>query len=233
MMDIFINMGYIYMLIDKRNGKKYVGKHNGSYKYYWSGGLIPKKIANKHGKNVFERIILEENISDELLNDREIFYIKHYNTVEEGYNLTNGGDGGDWTIGKTEEELLEIGKKISERQIGRIFSEETKKRMSESGKTKHFTEEHKRNISKALKGITGRTHSEETKMKLSKLKKGVPNPDHSKFMTENNPKARKVSIDGVVYKTIKEASEKLGMARHLVKNRLNSKKEKYSNWYKL
>lgn len=226
-------MGYIYMLIDKRNGKKYIGKHNGSYKYYWSSGIIPNKISNKYGKDIFERIILEDNIDNEVLNDKEKFYIDHYNTVNEGYNLTNGGDGGDWTVGKTEEELLEIGKKISERQLGRVFSEETRYRMSESGKVKHFTEEHKIKISESLKGITGRTHTEETKKKLSELKKGVPNPNHSKFMMENNPRARKVSINGIIYKTIKEASEKLGMARHLVKNRLNSKKKEYKDWYKL
>lgn len=136
-------------------------------------------------------------------------------------------------MGKTPEELSEIGKKISERQLGRVFSEETKKRMSESGKVKYFSEEHRRKISESLKGLTGRTHTEETKKKLSELKKGIPNPKHSKFMTENNPRSTKVSINGLVYETIKEASEKLGMARHLVKYRLNSKKEEYKNWNKL
>lgn len=233
MMDIFINMGYIYMLIDKRNGKKYIGKHNGGYKYYWSGGLIPKRISDKHGKDVFERIILEDGISCELLNEKEIFYINHYDTMNDGYNLTNGGDGGDWTVGKTDGEIREIMLKVSNSQKGRIISEETRVKMSESGKIKHFSKEHRLRISESLKGITGRTHSEETKLKLSEVKKGIPNPNHSKFMCENNPKSRKVCINGVIFDTIKEASEKLNMARHLVKNRLNSKKEKYKNWYKL
>ena len=88
-------MGYIYMLEDTRNGKKYIGKHIGNDKNYWSGGLIPNRIAKKYSKNIFDRIILENDISDDILNDREIFYIKQYNSTEDGYNLTNGGDGGD------------------------------------------------------------------------------------------------------------------------------------------
>ena len=68
-------MGYIYMLIDKRNGKKYVGKHNGFKKDYWSSGLVPNRIAKKYGKDIFERVILENNISDDKLNEREIFIL--------------------------------------------------------------------------------------------------------------------------------------------------------------
>ena len=45
-----MRMGYIYLLIDKRNGKKYVGKHNGSDKNYWSSGLIPNRIKKKTRK---------------------------------------------------------------------------------------------------------------------------------------------------------------------------------------
>lgn len=234
MMDIFINMGYIYLLTDKRNGKQYVGKHNGSYRYYWSGGLIPNKIADKHGKDVFDRVILEDNISDDLLNEREVFYIEQYNTIIEGYNLTKGGDGGgSWINYKTEEERDLISKKKSVKLKGRVISEETKSKMSESGKIKHFTDEHKKNIGESIKKRGGIPHTEETKKKLSRIMSGRKNDKHSEFMKKNNPKARKVSINGVTYNTIKEASEKLDMARHLIKNRLNSKNKKYINWYKL
>ena len=84
--------GYIYMLEDTRNGKKYIGKHNGLKKDYWSSGLIPNRIAKKHGRSIFIRTILEENIdSIELLNLREVFYINEYNSFVDGYNMTVGG----------------------------------------------------------------------------------------------------------------------------------------------
>ena len=81
------------------------------------------------------------------------------------------------------------------------------------------------------KGKTGRKHSSETKQKISDKKIGTKNPKHSEFMKHNNPKSKKVSIDGIIYESIEKASKNLNLARHLVKNRLKSKK--YDNWYKL
>ena len=225
-------MGYIYLLIDKRNGKKYVGKHNGSDKNYWSSGLIPKRIKKKHGKLIFERIIIETDIPHDLLNEKEIFYIEKYNSFSDGYNLSTGGDGADnWIMKKSKEELEEIFRKNSERQKGRVFSEKTKKLMSQSGKKKIFTENHKKNISKSLTGKVGRKHTESTKNKLSLIRKGVKNPKHSQFMQKNNPKSQKVSIEGVIYNTIKEACIVLNKERWLVKNRLNT--EKYKEWFRI
>lgn len=47
--------GQIYLLIDKRNGKKYVGKHNGNKKSYFTGGLIPNRIIKKFGEDIFRK----------------------------------------------------------------------------------------------------------------------------------------------------------------------------------
>ena len=68
-------------------------------------------------------------------------------------------------------------KKISETHKGKLFSEETKRKMSEAkigkpsnSKGKHLSEETKRKMSEAHKGkpnnFTGKTHSEETKRKM-------------------------------------------------------------------
>ena len=87
-------MGYIYLLIDTRNGKKYVGKHNGNKKNYWSSGIIPNRIAKKYGRDIFNRCLLEDNIPKHLLNEKEIYYINKENSFLDGYNTTVGGDGG-------------------------------------------------------------------------------------------------------------------------------------------
>jgi len=49
----------------------------------------------KYGIETFTSEILEDNIIDkEILKQREIYWIKHYNTfLGEGYNMTDGGDG--------------------------------------------------------------------------------------------------------------------------------------------
>jgi group I intron endonuclease len=228
-------MGYIYMLLDKRNGKKYIGKHNGSYKDYWSGGIIPNNIANKYGKDVFERVILLEDLeTNEILNEKEKYYIKLHNTIENGYNLTEGGDGGnDWMKYKTKEELKDIKLKKSKSLSGRTFSDETRKKMSNSAKNKVFTKEHRENIGKGVKKRGGIPHTKETKEKLSKVMSGRKNPKHSEFMSKNNPKNQKVSINGVLYDTIKDAANILKMSRSSVKYRLNSNNEKYNKWYKI
>lgn len=38
--------------------------------------------------------MIEDNIEDSLLNDREQYWIKYYNSYKNGYNSTLGGDGG-------------------------------------------------------------------------------------------------------------------------------------------
>lgn len=231
--------GYIYLLIDKRNGKKYIGKHIGSVKSYFTGGKIPKMIIKKYGKNIFNRIILEDNIKENsLLNEKEKYYIEKYNTFKCGYNLTNGGDGGGcWILKLSAEEKEVIANKKREKTKGIKFTEEHKKKLSESQKKKKLTEEHKKNISKAISGENhpwyGKKHSNETKEKISKSRKGIKNIKHSQWMLKNNPSSQPISVCGNVYKTIKEASEQLKLSRSSVKYRLKSESEKWKNWFKI
>jgi group I intron endonuclease len=229
---IFIIMehinGYIYLLIDNRNGKKYIGKHVGTDKNYFTGGIIPNKIAQKHGKDVFSKIILENNITDnDELSLKEIFYIEKYDTFNNGYNLSKGGDGGNsWTLKKTKDELVKISNIKKEKNLGRKFSEETLKKMSIAKKGKPLTEEHKKNISKSQSGVNhpwyGRKHSMETKLKISQTRKGTKNENHSNYMKKNNPQSLSVSINGVIFDSIQQASDMLKISRHVLKKRLNS-----------
>lgn len=227
--------GYIYILTDTRNGKQYVGKHNGLKENYWSSGLVPNRIANKHGKDMFTREILEDGItSEEYLNEREVFYIDRYDTFKNGYNATSGGEGGNsWANQKTEEELKKISRIKSEKMKGRTFSEETIQKMKRSHTGKKLTEEHKKNIGKATKRRGGFPHTEKTKKYLSELKKGVPNHKHSEYMTYNNPRSKKVVIDDVEYISKAEASRQLGITRAIVKSRINSTNKKWSKWQEL
>lgn len=232
-----IQNGYIYLLIDKRNGKKYIGKHNGSNKNYFSGGVIPNRIIKKHGEDIFERIILEERISDNnVLSEREIFYIEYYDTFNNGYNLTKGGDGGgDWLLKKSTEENIRRREIKREKNLGRKFSEETLKKMSLAKKGKPLTDEHKKNIAKSQSGENhpwyGRKHSEESKKKISDARIGVKNKSHSEYMKKNNPKNLQVIINSHTFDSIQQASDFLGLPRHVVKTKLNS--NKYPEWVKI
>lgn len=47
----------------------------------------------KYGKDSFSISILEDDIPQELLDEKEIYYIDKYSTFREGYNNTVGGGG--------------------------------------------------------------------------------------------------------------------------------------------
>lgn len=89
--------GYIYLLTNIKNNKKYIGQHKSNkidYNYFGSGNLI-KEAINQFGKENFIISILEICDSIDKLNDAEIKWIKYYNAVEDDnfYNISPGGYG--------------------------------------------------------------------------------------------------------------------------------------------
>jgi hypothetical protein len=76
-------------------------------------------------------------------------------------NKTYGGDGISGYVFSEETK-----KKLSEAHKGKTHSEESKRKMSEVNKGKTLSEEHKRKISEAKKG---KTFSEESKRKMSEV----------------------------------------------------------------
>lgn len=93
-------MGCIYMYTNKINGKKYIGQTIGSLKKRHSQHICQNetyfdRALNKYGAENFELEIIEDNIFDENeLNDKEIYYINKFDTFNNGYNMTRGGNNG-------------------------------------------------------------------------------------------------------------------------------------------
>lgn len=99
-------MGYIYKIINSVNEKIYIGQTKNPIKYRWQHhlwkGRNPDKPDNdyplyramrKYGTFNFSIEQIEE-IPDNLLNEREIYWIKEYNScVPNGYNCDLGGAG--------------------------------------------------------------------------------------------------------------------------------------------
>lgn len=90
--------GYIYIIENLVNNKKYIGKHksdNLNDTYMGSGKLIQFAIK-KYGLNNFKKTILCQCETLDELNDMEIFYINKYDAVNNSdyYNLKDGGQGG-------------------------------------------------------------------------------------------------------------------------------------------
>ena len=179
--------GLIYKATNKINGKSYVGQTIFTLAERIDGHI--KSATKKDSPYHFHKAIRkygEENFDWETicncnghseLNDKEIFYIKEYDTYDSGYNMTGGGGG---TSGYAHTENTRL--KMSKTREGRFNGEENsfygKKHSEESlekmriSTLKQFENgmpgETKKKISESTKGIPT---SEETRKKMSEARK--------------------------------------------------------------
>lgn len=91
-------MGYIYGIRNKINNKWYIGQSKRypicRWKQHIAGyhDMIISRAIAKYGAEQFDFLILEE-VNDELLDEKEIYYIDKYESYLNGYNGTRGGHG--------------------------------------------------------------------------------------------------------------------------------------------
>ena len=90
----------IYKITAKHNGKVYIGQSNDIYNR-WKGHWKQVKAGSntylhntmrKYGKNNFIFEIIEE-CGQDTINEREIYWISYYDSFNNGFNLTIGGEG--------------------------------------------------------------------------------------------------------------------------------------------
>ena len=88
----------IYKITNKINGKIYIGQSKNIFKR-WSEHRYEAKNNDKPLYKAFRKYGIEnftfeiiEICNIEQLNEREIFWTKFYNSYNNGYNLTPGGD---------------------------------------------------------------------------------------------------------------------------------------------
>jgi hypothetical protein len=92
----------IYKTTNLVNGKIYIGQdRNNNPEYYGSGKNIILAIK-KYDKINFTKEILEQCIDENHLCEREIYWIKYYNSTDKciGYNISHGGKEGDRKSGQ-------------------------------------------------------------------------------------------------------------------------------------
>lgn len=113
--------GFIYMTYNMVNGKKYIGQKKISnrgvpWKDYLGSGKLIRLAVKKYGEENFYKDILEACNSPEELNEREIYWISHYNATKDPlfYNICAGGTGANYWEGFDEETLEKIREKHSQ-----------------------------------------------------------------------------------------------------------------------
>lgn len=120
-------------------------------------------------------------------------------------------------------------------------SEEAKRRISEAMSTRVVSEETREKQSKRRKGVpvkwteeglasfrakmVGREVSEETRQKLADINKGRKfTPEHvQKMIDKAASRSKRPIIDGQEYRSIKYASEVLGISRRVIQRRIRNK----------
>lgn len=169
---------YLYKIQNKIDNKIYIGVHeteNLNDEYFGSGKLIQRAIK-KYGKQNFEKTILE------FFETREQMYEAEYKVVneffilrEDTYNLGIGGTGG--SINQNRKPFAgphsdETKNKISKSKLGKLCSEETKRKMSDNNWAKREPETQRLHAIEAgkkrwAKENESKSHSDDTKRKIS------------------------------------------------------------------
>lgn len=138
----------IYKITNKINGKYYIGKSIKDkvpfcrHLYVSKRGkkYIFSRAIRKYGEQAFSQEVICHCVCVDDLNEAERYYIKKFksNISIYGYNMTEGGDGGNTFSSKSAEEMKKIGEKmskaISKAQTGTPRTNKAKKALSKAQK---------------------------------------------------------------------------------------------------
>lgn len=86
----------IYKTTNTVNNKIYIGQDFNNNPNYLGSGLALNNAMQKYGKEHFIKEIIEHCTTKDELNEREKYWIAHYNSTDKtiGYNISTGGQGG-------------------------------------------------------------------------------------------------------------------------------------------
>ena len=173
-----MSYGTIYKITNTKTGKVYIGKTTRSLNDRLQGHINSadrgdnfklSRAIRKYGKENFiiEPIDFAETRDE--LNEKEVYYINEYKSLETGYNMTIGGEGGNTYINKSDEEMKVISERISTAlrknngnhgqfvgpkngMYGKHQTPEAKEKISKASKGRKFSKEHNRKISEYYRG---------------------------------------------------------------------------------
>lgn len=211
-------MSYIiYKLLNIESNRVYIGLTRQGLETRWKQHIRASKQLHvrlhhaiaKYGLECWEKSIVEECPDLIAAKIAEIKWIKFFNSHENGYNCTIGGDG----CGPLSEESIE---KIREaRRRAPPVSEESRAKMRISALNRPpVTEETRKKLSESNKGKNkGRVHTEETRKNMSLAHIGFkPSKEHvekrrKSMMGKNSVKVDQLDLEGNYIRTFSSIIE--------------------------
>lgn len=173
------------------------------------------KLCNalkKYPAEIWNKEILASGFkSDEDLVKSEVYFIRKFDSRRKGYNLTDGGEG----LGGFKHSL-KTRERIGKSQIGKVVSEETKRKIGAANKGKKRSPAIKKRMSEMMMGNTytlGYEPTPETRRKISRAMKGRKfSPATLKRMSAAQ-KGKKISVKQRKQISLALKGKKLSAAR--------------------
>lgn len=211
----------IYRIYNKLNNKSYIGKSSkGLTRVYahFRDHKNPKKIKttrllytamSKYGEDNFEWEIVFVCSTIEELNAKEIEFIKKYESFgkRKGYNLTEGGTGGNTWASLSEEEKIRASIKLS-------------KALKKNYKN---NPERRKGCSKILKEIRSNPKKSAKNAEIASKRLTILNKTDPRFIASRSTKII-CQQNGKIYNSIREASLEFNINESTIANALRNKK---------
>jgi group I intron endonuclease len=229
----------IYKITNKINGKIYIGKNITNDISYMGSGVILESAKKKYGVNNFVKEIIETCTSEEELNEREKYWIKQLQSTNRniGYNIAEGGNGGNTRKGYNDNELLEYYNNISNGlKISEQYKDSVKNKVGIKRPKHSEIMRQKYNDGVLFVGKNTPKITEDTKKKISEKNKGKKRSDEVKIKIAKSKfkKVYKFDVNMVIideYDSIDDASKKCNINRCCISDVCNGR-QKTAGGYK-
>jgi group I intron endonuclease len=178
----------IYKTVNVLNGKFYIGQDSNNNPEYLGSGTLLKRAIEKYGKENFIKEIVEVCSTKTELNEREKYWIKETKAQEIGYNIAEGGNGGNTYDEETRQRISQEfrGREVDPKTIEKA-KKTREKRKQENPDVYKMSEEQKQILSKTHKG---KVHPKEWRERQSNFMKDFTNYS-PKFLEMQNGENRK------------------------------------------